>query len=68
MSGDQFLVSGDTSGAVLEKSAGSGDFPRTNFLAVGIKLKCQRGAGSSHYLAGMSGEKFLPNGDASGDD
>ena len=30
VNGEQFLVSGNTSGAALEKSVGSGDHPQTN--------------------------------------
>ena len=68
MSGEQFLPNGDATGDALEKSAGSGDHPPANFSAAGRRLRTQRGAGSSFYPAGMSGEQFLPTGDATGDD
>ena len=35
-------------------TVGSGYHPQTNLLCAGRWLKCQRGAESSHYLAGMS--------------
>ena len=68
ISGKQFFPSGEATGNALEKSAGSGDHPRRSYPAAGKWRNCQQGAGCTFYPTGMSGEQYLPSGDASGDD
>ena len=54
-------------GILTKSQRVAGTHPRINPPAAGSWIRCQRGVGSSSHPARMSGERFLPTGDATGD-